>query len=195
MQKDVELYFYDGKTAKNYPPTEEQLRAFPAFYRSRFTATKVEHVRMQAAGSAYLLAEYLGVTSDDQLVRGQHGAPSLKDRTKYFSLSHSDSVTVLAVSDKPIGVDIEVEDFGRDPEHIVERFFPPSFRQQVQQASAEEKQEIFLECWTKLEAALKADGRGLTVPREDFEELLTRYYYETFHHDTCTLSIATPKEE
>ena len=38
----------------------------------------------------------------------------------------------------------------------------------------------FFHLWTRLEAALKADGRGLTAPRPEFEEILERYDIDEF---------------
>lgn len=37
----------------------------------------------------------------------------------------------------------------------------------------------FFHLWTRLEAALKADGRGLTAPRSEFEPILARYDLST----------------
>ena len=191
MSEKVQLYFYDGRTAENYPPTEEQLKSFPAFYRSRFEAAKVEYVHMQAAGSAFLLAKHLGITSDDQLVRGEHGAPSLKDSSRFFSISHSGPFTVLAVSDAPVGVDIELEESKQNYQRIARRFFSPDFQAIIEEAPEERKHTVFLECWTKLEAALKADGTGFTVPRETFPEVLKKYDIETFHKEGLIISVAT----
>lgn len=51
----------------------------------------------------------------------------------------------------------------------------------------------FFHLWTRLEAALKADGRGLTAPRPEFEEILERYEITTEQHDDLIWSIATEK--
>ena len=51
----------------------------------------------------------------------------------------------------------------------------------------------FFHLWTRLEAALKADGRGLTAPRPEFEESLERYDIETEQRNDLIWSIATEK--
>ncbi len=51
----------------------------------------------------------------------------------------------------------------------------------------------FFHLWTRLEAALKADGRGLTAPRPEFEEILERYDIETEQRNDLIWSIATEK--
>ncbi|MBO4383083.1 MAG: hypothetical protein J5847_03205, partial [Clostridia bacterium] len=72
----VQLYFYDAETERDIP--EEEVARFPTLYRDRWHAAKVETVRRQAEGSARLLREHFGVTSDEQLLRGEHGALSVK---------------------------------------------------------------------------------------------------------------------
>lgn len=191
MSENIKLYEWDGRTAENYPPTKEQLQAFPDFYRARFDAAKVEHVRMQAAGSANLLAEHMGVTSDDQIIRGEHGAPSLKDDPRFISISHTGPRTVLAICDRPIGVDIEAEDSKQEYERIARRFFPVKFQALIEAAPEERKHKVFLKCWTQLEAALKAEGTGFTVPRETFPEVLEKYEIHTFERNGLIISIAT----
>ena len=51
----------------------------------------------------------------------------------------------------------------------------------------------FFHLWTRLEAALNADGRGLTAPRPEFEEILERYDLETEQRNDLIWSIATEK--
>lgn len=108
MSANVKLYFWDAEQSPDWPPTEEQVAAFPAFYATRYRETKAEQIRQQACGSAFLLAMHLGITSDEQLERGAHGKPSMQDDPPFFNLSHSGAVTVLAVSDAPVGVDLSL---------------------------------------------------------------------------------------
>ncbi|MBQ5580299.1 MAG: hypothetical protein IIT43_03455, partial [Clostridia bacterium] len=107
MSANVKLCFWDAEQSLDWPPTEEQVAAFPTSYATRYREAKAESVRQQACGSAFLLAMHLGITSDEQLERGAHGKPSMQDDPPFFNLSHSGAVTVLAVSDAPVGVDLE----------------------------------------------------------------------------------------
>lgn len=176
MTEKVRLYFWDAETSEDYPPSAARLAVFPAQYAERYRNAKTEQVKQQAVGSATLLAMYGDDLTDDRC---------------HVNLSHSGSLTVLAVANEPVGVDIEHR---RDvPESVVNRFFPDSFRARVEAAPAEKKQDVALECWTKLEAALKADGRGLTPPRNEFESILSRYNIETEWQDDLCLSVATEK--
>lgn len=191
MPTDVKLFFWDAEQSPDWPPTEEQLHTFPALYAKRYREAKAESVRQQACGSAFLLAMHLGVTSDDQLLRGEHGQLSLRDDPRYLSLSHSGPVTVLAVSDKPVGVDLE--QVREVPEVIARRFFSESMKEELEAAPEETKPETFFRLWTCLEAALKADGRGLTAPRSEFDDILAQYDLATEQDGDLIWSIATTK--
>lgn len=185
------LYFWDAEQSPDWPPTEEQLQTFPEGYAKRYREAKAEPIRQQACGSAFLLAMYLGVSSDDQLIRGEHGQLSLRDDTRYISLSHSGPVTVLAVSDKPVGVDLEhITDV---PDAIARRFFSETMKAELEAAPEETKPETFFRLWTRLEAALKADGRGLTAPRSEFESILARYDLSTGRDGDLIWSIASAR--
>ncbi|MBO7681151.1 MAG: 4'-phosphopantetheinyl transferase superfamily protein [Clostridia bacterium] len=176
MTDKVQLYFWDAKTSEDYPPSAARLAVFPAQYAERYRNAKTEDVKMQAVGSATLLAMYGEELTDDRC---------------HVNLSHSGSLTVLAVANGPVGVDIEHR--REVSESIVDRFFPDSFKALVEAAPPEQKQDTALECWTKLEAGLKADGRGLTPPRSEFESILSRYDIETEWRDDLCLSVATEK--
>ncbi len=188
-EHDVQLYFWDAEQSADWPPTDTQVDTFPMSYATRYREAKAESVRQQACGSAFLLAMHLGVTSDAQLERGEFGRLTLKEDSRFLSLSHSGPVTVLAVSDGPVGVDLE--HFGEVRESIVKRFFPESFRQELDAASGSERPEVFFRLWTRLEAALKLDGRGLTAPRSEFEEIVRRCAITTEQRDDLIWSIAT----
>ncbi|MBQ2436625.1 MAG: 4'-phosphopantetheinyl transferase superfamily protein, partial [Clostridia bacterium] len=136
-------------------------------------------------------AMHLGITSDEQLERGAHGKPSMQDDPPFFNLSHSGAVTVLAVSDAPVGVDLEhIADVR---ESVARRFFPEAFRQELDAAPEDQRPETFFRLWTRLEAALKLDSRGLTAPRSEFGEILERYDIQTEQRDDLIWSIATEK--
>lgn len=182
------LYFYDAETAGDVP--EELIAQFPASYRTRYRDANVETVRMQAVGSALLLKEHFGVTSDEQLVRGEHGQLRVRYDPRHLCLSHSGPVTVLAIDEGPVGVDLE--HLHETSEPTVRRLFPPSFRTELEGKEDEERDETFTRLWTRLEAALKADGRGLSAPREDIEDILTRYDIQTEKIGDYYVSVATP---
>lgn len=117
-----------------------------------------EALRLTAAG--LLLREQLGVTQDGQLRTGPYGKPYLPGGPE-FSLSHGGELAVLLLADAPCGVD--VERCGREA--------PAAMRQRVLTAAELASGRPFAWLWTRKEAALKLDGRGITLPLPAFSVL------------------------
>lgn len=89
-----------------------------------------------------------------------HGKPRLVEPAAKldFSLSRAGPRLVLAISNAPVGVDVERLD--RDVETGVARIaFADDERAELEDAGPE----AFLACWTRKEAVLKALGHGLAV--------------------------------
>lgn len=122
------------------------------------------------------------------------GALSLRDDPRHICLSHSGTLTALAVAEVPVGLDIESAKAHPFSEAIVRRFFPEALQQRVFDAPDAERDRVFLECWTQLEAAAKLDGRGLTAPRGAFADLLACCDIATTWQGDLCVSIATWKE-
>ena len=78
--------------------------------------------------------------------------------------------------------------------------YPPTdaqleaLQQRVFDAPDAERDRVFLECWTQLEAAAKLDGRGLTAPRGAFADLLACCDIATTWQGDLCVCIATRKE-
>ncbi len=85
-----------------------------------------------------------------------------------FNLSHSGDVVAYAMSDRPIGIDIE-RIRSMDLSGIVERFFAPSEFAAWQQLPPSEQEAAFFRTWTVKEAYLKAIGTGLHTPLSEVE--------------------------
>lgn len=77
----------------------------------------------------------------------------------HFSLSHSAAWAVCAVSDHPVGVDIQqCRSF---KPNIADRFFHPDEVQYLSSLSPAERENAFYTLWALKESYVKADGRGL----------------------------------
>ena len=95
---------------------------------------------------AYALKSFHGIAPLPPIEISENGKPFLKDRSFEFNISHSHGRVVLALSDKPVGVDIEHE--GRAiPELVRRRFF--------------KDKEATVEDWTKFESYSKLSGQGI----------------------------------
>lgn len=101
-----------------------------------------------------------------------HGKPRLRDRAGHaaplqFNLSHSRGGWLLAIgSVDPLGIDLERPREVPNAARLAERVFSPNERAALVEAmtvSAARRDAVFLECWTRKEAALKALGDGFSL--------------------------------
>lgn len=86
------------------------------------------------------------------------GKPYCKSHPEiHFSLSHSDSFIALAISESPVGIDIEKL---RNPaEDLINRVCCENEIKKINES--ENRSRAFTEIWTKKEAYLKALGTGI----------------------------------
>ncbi len=110
-----------------------------------------------------------------RFVANAHGKPGLDPRLDVdipirFNLAHSGPWVVYAVTlGREIGVDIERirPDFGGDA--IAGRFFAPGEVAELQALPDESRPLAFFHGWTRKEAYIKAKGKGLALPLDQFE--------------------------
>lgn len=126
-----------------------------------------EEDRLRCAAAGLLLRRVLGVTSDDDLRCGQYGKPELTAEGACFNLSHGGAYAVLAVADRPVGVDIEPVG-EKLPIAIPGRWLRP---EELAWLECDPTPERFARLWTRLESALKADGRGFLLEGREFSVL------------------------
>ena len=121
-----------------------------------------------------ILGRYLD-TEPDQLrfCYDDYGKPSLApssdQETLNFSLSHSDGLALYAVArGREIGIDVERVCHIPEAAQIAERFFSAHENAVFRTLDARLKQEAFFACWTRKEAYVKARGKGLSLPLDQF---------------------------
>jgi 4'-phosphopantetheinyl transferase len=92
------------------------------------------------------------------------GKPFLHEHKELsFSLSHSGAFVVAAFSPLEVGIDLELER-PVDAKALAKRFFSPEEASafESEEIASDKKQDHFFRLWTCREAAIKADGRGLS---------------------------------
>jgi 4'-phosphopantetheinyl transferase superfamily len=94
-----------------------------------------------------ILCKYVGAP---ELVRDGNGKPQLVGGALHFNLSHSGELALVAVSDAPVGVDIEQHRAIADPVAFARRL----------QFETTDPHEL-MRSWCRKEAWLKAQGIGL----------------------------------
>ncbi len=143
----------------------------------RFHFEKDRHHFIAARGAMrLLLAGYLARRPEEvRFAYGNYGKPRLADKDNEgnlrFNLTHSHGLALLAVTRGwEIGVDVErLRDMERDGELLAERFFSPREAAVLRSLPTRLRREAFFRCWTSKEAYIKAHGKGLSLPLDQFE--------------------------
>ena len=105
------------------------------------------------------LREEYGLTENPLFEYGPHGKPFIVDHPEiHFSLSHCREAVACAVSDHPVGID--VESVRRYKEDVVRYAMNDEEKQLI--AAAERPDVAFIRLWTMKEARLKLTGEGIT---------------------------------
>lgn len=105
------------------------------------------------------LLESIGLSHPFVFGKNEHGKPFLVDYPDvHFNISHCKSGIVVAVSDHPIGIDIE------SYRKVSDSLLRYTMNEEEQRIIAESDDPVrtFTEYWTKKEAVFKLRGTGIT---------------------------------
>lgn len=114
-----------------------------------------------------LIGQFLGVKPQSlRFVETGFGKPLLVEagvNRCEFSTSHSDSIFMMAISNKvaAVGVDVEVSHPESDWEPVAAMYMDPRRHEQFKNLPKSERQNLFLRFWTLHEASTKAIGTGI----------------------------------
>jgi 4'-phosphopantetheinyl transferase len=104
------------------------------------------------------LLERQGLTHPFRMVKNEHGKPMLADHPEvHFNLSHCKAGIAVAVSDQPVGIDIE--SYRRVNERLIRHTMNETEREAI--AASDDPVRTFTEFWTKKEAVFKLHGTGI----------------------------------
>ncbi|MEG5137480.1 MULTISPECIES: 4'-phosphopantetheinyl transferase family protein [unclassified Microcoleus] len=153
--------------------TDEQTKA----ERFHFPKGRSQFIVSRGALRA-ILSRYLHINpSHLRFEYNPYGKPSLiiaqSGNTLRFNLSHSRRMALIALTkNRDIGVDIE----GINPNFpcldIAERFFSPLENSVLRSLPEHLQPTAFFTCWTRKEAYIKAVGKGLSIPLNQFDVTL-----------------------
>ena len=146
-----------------------------------------------------ILSEYLSRESAEQPIRrccricgtiGDHGKPYLDTGGLHFSIAYgAESVALVAVSDRPVGVDVErVQPITfADINVALHRRELDAIRQATR--SPEDDSRLILQTWVMKESYVKATGRGLSADPSEvpiMDQLINAR--DVVKHDDFTIS-------
>jgi len=159
----------------------------------RTCAQKFKFVRGQAECAfsylmlCQLLHTYYNIIEQPSFIIGEHGKPSLAEYPNiHFNISHCKEAIAVAVSDAPIGIDVEC--IGRGSDSLARHVLNDEEYQQMK--SSADPAVAFARFWTQKEALYKLIGTGIT---DDIRGLLTAHpdaRIDTRVHEKYVLSIA-----
>ena len=131
----------------------------------------------------YAIKSSLGINEDElHFVKETNGAWSHEGF--YFSLSHSSGAIAVAVSDSPVGIDIEVQR-DRTSGRLAERIMTGDELLKYDSLPEGERISYLTGAWTKKEAVFKSRGLSSFIPSD----------YDTESFDVFTDGITLGKEE
>lgn len=103
-----------------------------------------------------------------------YGKPSLVSpevgRRLHFNLSHSGELALYAFAyEREVGVDVEYRRAGIDYRELATRYFSARECAALQALPVEHQEEAFFLGWSRKEAYIKARGKGLALPLDQFD--------------------------
>lgn len=119
------------------------------------------------------LQKCFGLTRDSIIFTyGEKGKPMLKGSLdKFFNISHSGDWVVCAISDKEVGIDIEL--LKRARLNIANRFFTSNEISLLNTLKGKVQDKQFFTLWTAKESYLKYLGTGLTKALNSFDVIVS----------------------
>ena len=138
------------------------------------------------------LREEYGIQTPPEFDYTAEGKPFILGRPDiHFSFSHSGNVALCALSDQPVGADVEV------PRKITPSLvsYTMNDREQEQINASADPALRFLYFWTRKEALLKLTGEGI---RNDMKQVLSesgKYHFETVKTNNYLFSVVKYREQ
>ena len=166
----MKVYAADVSGLADAERFQQLYRQVSAARRAKVDRIRLEKDKCLSLGAGALLEAALAAegVSDFTMTCGHNGKPRLAHTQNiHFSLSHSGTKVMCAVSDSDIGCD--VERVAEIDMQIARRFFCAGEYESLMQCGDDEKRKIlFFRYWTLKESFLKATGRGFQLPLNQF---------------------------
>lgn len=122
--------------------------------------------------------------SNYEVIYNKYHKPYLKDSNIYFNISHDKGTTVLVVSDKEIGVDIEYLTYKEDV--IKHRF---NKKEQLIIENSLNKEYDFTRIWVMKEAYVKCLGIGLEYGLKNVDTTKLSNQIDILNKDTYLIAV------
>lgn len=169
ISMDVSAFCEDALFTEKYELLSE-------YRRKKIDAFRFRKDKNLSLGAGVLLDAALkgyGLTEREMIYgeTGNHKPVFLNAPEIHFNISHSGTMVILAVSDAPVGCDIEKT--GKADLKISRRFFTENEHARLLELSEGPQDELFYRLWTMKESYMKFTGEGMHLSLSDFEIDLT----------------------
>ena len=136
------------------------------------------------------LREVYGITENPVFEYNEHGKPSIVGHPEiFFNLSHCKFAAVCAISDQPIGIDVEsIREF---KEGLVRYTMNNDEVREIESAS--DPAATFIRLWTMKEATMKLIGTGIS---NDMKTVIdtSLYQYTTIDKQRYTYTVCAYRD-
>ncbi len=155
----TKLYFYDFGSVQNF---EKYFSYLDENEISLALQKKNALVRKQYVFSRLLLKHALSENGFEfgNIIKTEKGKPYFESGFPFFSISHSDTAVVVAVSNKEVGCDIQIKKGICDS--VSERYFEENEKSDVLKNGLD-----FINLWSIKESIFKYDGSGIPLNPKD----------------------------
>ena len=117
----------------------------------------------------HILGRYTAQSPETlQFQIGAYGKLALAVSPFHFNVSHSQEMVAVAVALSTVGIDIEAIQPLTNMALIAHDHFSPDEQATLFQLPPDEQLSAFYRCWTRKEAIIKADGRGIAISLDLF---------------------------
>lgn len=142
------------------------MRHIPEKRRERILKYGWPEDRIRSLGAELLLKEILPKHHADytKIRRNGYGKPEVHGLQ--FNISHSGEIVICAVSDRPVGCD--VEKIRSAPEGVPAHFFSEKEQEYLSSFTDGRYDETFFRIWTAKESYIKMTGEGMRIPLNSF---------------------------
>ena len=114
---------------------------------------------------ADVLKRDYAIEKTPEILRDDMGKPYFPDCRLHFNVSHSGEYLAIAVSESPVGIDIQ------ETKNIKDGMYRKVVQPKEAKLLGKDRQNDFLRLWALKESFVKAEGRGLRISMKD-------YYFE-----------------
>lgn len=162
----------------------------PPSRKQKVDKTKDEQTKKIQIVEYYLIKKHLGLLSQKDFSYNKYGKPYILGE-KHFSISHTKTALVIAISDNEIGIDIQ--EISKPSERLIKKVLNESEMQQVQKSTSPSKE--FTKLWTKKESYVKYNGTSIFNKTRDILIAAHNVTFHTIEKNNQIITTCTKKVE